>query len=45
MMKTRKAIEVERKPKQQKKMKEMIPFHLYPSFEALITDIDTKLVV
>ena len=26
-------------------MKGMIPFHLYPSFEAFITDIDTKLVV
>ena len=45
MMKTRKTIEVQRKPKQSKKMKGMTPFHLYPSFEALITDIDTKLVV
>ena len=25
-------------------MKGMIPFHLYPSFDELMTDIDTKLV-
>ena len=44
MMKTRKAIKVQQKPKRSKKMKGMIPFHLYPSFEALITNIDTKQV-
>ena len=44
MMKTRKAIEDKRKPKRSKKMKGMIPYHLHSSFEALITDIDTKLV-
>ena len=45
MMKTRKAFEVEWKPKQSKRMKGTVPFHLYQSFDALITDIDTKPVV
>ena len=44
MMKTRKATEVHRKAKRSKRMKGMIPFHLYSSFDELITDIDTKLV-
>ena len=44
-MKTRKAIEDSLKPKRSKKMKGMIPYHLHSSFEALITDIDTKLVL
>ena len=44
MMKTRKATEVHRKAKRSKRMKGMIPFHLYPSFDELITDIDTNLV-
>ena len=43
-MKTRKAIEDERKPKRSKKMQGLIPFHLYNSFSNLIGDIDTKLV-
>ena len=44
MTNTKKAVEVEQKPKLSKKMKGMIPFHLYLSFDELITDIDTKLV-
>ena len=43
-MKTRKTVKVELNPKRSKNMKGMIPFHLYPSFDELMTDIDTKLV-
>ena len=43
-MKTRKAIEDERKPKRSKKMQGLIPFHLYDSFSDLIGVIEAKLV-
>ena len=43
-MKTRKALEDKRKPKKSKKMKGLIPHHVYPSFDTLINGIETTLV-